>query len=205
MSAQVKRVAFDFSYKGGRDYVHGTSMYDCLAGYISEHLPDRSGAGFHMVIHGFSSNRCDFVYTLDSGPMARPDHGSVEISTSSGIHGWLVETNDEITERLPYPEEEITAQCRMDGDRSVRMLCEVPYSPIEVLVAITKHLHCRLYPGATGKWVFSRLDLDRFLNEDDGGQLGVDIRKSIGTRLTQSDVFSGEAKIGEIYFSMVTA
>lgn len=199
------RVPFGFSYRGDRNYVHGTSMYDRLTDHISEQMPERSRASFHMVIHGFATHRCDFIYTLDADLMARPERGCAEVSTSSGIHGWLVETDDEVTQRQPYPEEEITARCRLDGDGSVRMLGRVPYRPIEILVAITKHLHYCSYPEARGKWIFTRLELDRFLVDEDGGQLAVNIRKSIGTKLTQSDIHSGDAKIGEIYFSMVAA
>lgn len=180
-------------------------MYERLADYISEKLPERSEASLHMVIHGFASHRCDFIYALDAGAMAKPERGCAEISTSSGIHGWLVETDDEITQRLPYPEEEITVHSRVDEGHSVMMLDRVPYRPIEILVAITKHLHYRSYPETSGKWVFTRLDLDRFLVDEDGGQLAVSLQKSIGTRLTQSEIRSGDAKIGKIYFSMVTS
>jgi len=196
-------VPFDFAYKGDRDYIHGTSVYEQVSEYFSEVFPDRMNGTFQMVIHSFAKKRCDFVYTLDSGPMKKPEAGRVEVSTSTGIHGWLVESGDEISRHIPFPENKITERCKLGDDRSVEMVSVVPFHPIEVLVAITKHLHLREYPGASGKWIFARLELDRLLNDDDCGQMGVQIQKSIGTRLTQSAVLSDGKPIGKIHFSMV--
>jgi len=203
-TANVITVPFDFVYKGDRNYIHGTSAYEQVSEYLSETFPDRMNGSFQMAIHSFAKNRCEFVYTLDSGPMRKPEAGRIEISTSTGIHGWFVESSDEISRRVSFPENKITERCQLGDDRSVEMVSAVPFHPIEVLVAITKHLHLREYPGASGKWVFTRLELDRLLNDDDCGQMGVQIQKSIGTRLTQSAVLSGGKPIGKIYFSMVS-
>lgn len=197
-------VALDFDYKGDRNYIQGGSAYERVTGYLSESLPERMGGSFKMVMHGFARHRCDFVYALDSGAVSRPAGGRVELITSTGIHGWLVETDDEITERTPFPESQITKHCRLAGARLAEMVSGTPFQPIEILVAITKHLHQHEFPDASGKWVFTRLDLDRLLSHDDCGQMGVQIQKSIGTRLTQSAVLSGGRVIGKIYFSMVS-
>ncbi|MDT8375581.1 MAG: hypothetical protein RQ867_02455 [Mariprofundaceae bacterium] len=200
----IIRVPLDFEYKGDRNYIHGTSAYQSVTDYLSEAFPERVAGSFRMVIHAFAKSRCDFVYTLDSGPVSKPEAGVIELSTSTGIHGWLVESGDEVVDRLPFPEDQIIDQCRTGDDRSVAMISRVPFHPIEILVAITKHLHQQEYPEASGKWVFTRLDLDRLLTDGDCGKLGVQIQKSIGTRLTQSAVLSDGEPIGKIYFSMVS-
>ncbi len=200
----VTIVPLDLAYKGGRNYIHGTSVYEQISGYIKSVLPERALGTFRLVIHSFAKNQCEFHYVIDSKALNKPERGCIEIVTSTGICGWLVESGDEIINRTPFPEDEIIAECQLGADRSVSLMAELSFQPIEMLVAMTKHLHIAEYTEEGGKWVFARLDLNRFLTEDDVSQMSIKIEQSIGTRLTKSAVFSGKEQIGDIYFSMVT-
>jgi hypothetical protein len=197
-------VPLEFSFKGDRNYIHGTSVYEKVSDYIFSTFPDRVNGTFQVVIHAFAKKRCNFVYAIDDGHIAKPESGRIEIITSTGIHGWLVETEDEVSDRDPFPESEIVERCQIGDNRSVFMSAKVFYHPIEVLVSITKHLHLNEFPNTKGKWVFSRLELNRLLKNEDVEKMSVKIQHSIGTRLTNSDVSSGAETIGKIYFSMVS-
>lgn len=199
----MRVVPLDIELKGDRNYINGASFYEHVVAYLYDALPELSHGAFKMIIHAFATKKCTFVYGLDE-KMAKPDRARVEVFASTGIHGWVVESDNDVNHRVPFPEEEITAHCVLGEDRSARMVSKVSFLPIEILVAITKKLHQSEFPDVAGKWIFTRIDLDRLLDESDGGQLGVKIQKNIGTRLTQSVVTSGDVPIGKIYFSMVT-
>ena len=70
---------------------------------------------------------------------------------------------------------------------------------------MTKHLHVELYPGGSGKWIVTRLDLDRLLRSEDGGALEVTLERNLHHRLTRARVVAGAQQIGHIYFSRVAA
>ncbi len=201
---QITVVPLSVSYKGSRNYVHGTSVYEKISAYIESSLPEHSVGSFRMVIHDFAVKQCELHYVIDPMILKKPEHGCIEISTSTGIRGWLVESDDEIIDRIPFPEEVICAKCKIGEEASVSVSSNMPFQPIEILVAMTKHLHISKYSEDNGKWVFVRLELDRLLREEDASHMCVRIEQNIGTRLTKSLVLSGNEKIGEIYFSMVT-
>lgn len=192
----------ELKYRGERNYVHGTSVYKWVTNYLSSAF-DTDDMTFKMVIHGFSNKQFYFVFTTENEGLDKPQGGQIEISTSFGLHGWLVESDKEVVKREPYLEQEIIKQSHIRGDRSINMEGEVAFHPIEVLVALTKELHTREFSEQEGKWVFTRLELDRLLEFSDSQKLTVQIQRSIGTRLTSSSIYSGPDQIGKIYFSMV--
>jgi len=113
-----------------------------------------------------------------------------------------VETQELIVERVQYLEQEIVEKCSIK-DKAVFIADETPYSAIEVLLAMSKHLHHILYPQADGKWFFARLDLDRLLCPNDAACFQVELVQNLQNRLTKSRILSGDKVIGHIYFSLV--
>ena len=104
----------------------------------------------------------------------------------------------------PYTEDDIIEYCQLEKGKLVSVSSVIPFHPIEVVVAMTKHLHMHEYDVSGGKWVFSRLELERLLRISDLQEIRVQIQQSIGTRLTKSILLVGEEQIGKIYFSMVS-
>jgi hypothetical protein len=122
--------------------------------------------------------------------------------STKDIIGWLVETDEPITERYEYPESEIIEKCFVNG-KTVKIDSETPYSAIEVLVAINKHLHLSIFPDAAGKWFFTRLELDRLLQGQDASGFELELVKNMHNRLTKSEILSDGQRIGHIFFSIV--
>ena len=125
------------------------------------------------------------------------------ISPSSDIIGWLVETDEHVIDRIPFPKEDIVKQTSIDGNM-ITIEGEVQFTPIEILVAMTKRLHMILYPIKTGKWIVTRLELNRLLRIFDASKFKVEIEKNLNNRLTKGSIHSGEEMLGYIYFSLVT-
>jgi hypothetical protein len=117
------------------------------------------------------------------------------------IAGWLSETDEAITERVPYAEDEIVRQCVVDSGCAT---CERPsgFSPIEVVIAITKELHQRRYPDRAGKWIIVRLDLERVF-EDRDRRLDVELERRLTDRLTKCRIAADGKRVGAIYFSLL--
>jgi hypothetical protein len=58
-----------------------------------------------------------------------------------------------------------------------------------------------LFPGAPGKWVFTRIDLKK--NHMERKDLGLIFKHNMNFRLTKSNICLGGEKIGDLYFSLV--
>ncbi|OGX06025.1 MAG: hypothetical protein A3G87_08425 [Omnitrophica bacterium RIFCSPLOWO2_12_FULL_50_11] len=117
-------------------------------------------------------------------------------------HGTLAEESGEPVCRYPYDEESIIALCRIDqSGRSISLEGETDFTPIEVVVAMTKALHQALYPDAPGKWVFCRWESEHWPITIPASGLSVMLSKTLGSRLTKSAVAVGGERIGWVYFS----
>lgn len=117
-------------------------------------------------------------------------------------HGTLVEEPGEPVGRYPYDEESIVARCRVNPeDRSIVLPGEPLFTPIEMVVSMTKALHQALFPNASGRWVFCRWESEYWPLAAPLADLSVMLTQALGTRLTKSAVvFSGE-RVGWVYFS----
>ncbi len=201
----VETVPFELGYKGTRGYLHGTDMYnaimECVGRVASQHLH----SPVKMVIHDFCHNQCDMVYTIGPDRCPRPDNARLEFYLSNNISGWLKETNRLVLARRPYPEDEIVAKSRIEG-QTILAVSDAPYlfSPIEVLVSLTKRLHLVVRSGMA-RWAFTKLELQRPLEDSDSECLQVELLQTLGNRLTKSAVRVGNVPLGHIFFSAVGA
>jgi hypothetical protein len=159
-----------------------------------------------MAFHKVARNQCKLTYGNHSVLQQMPKELNAEVSfiaPSSHLIGWLVETDEPVIERIAYPEEDIVKKTSIEG-KVITIMGEVQFTPIEILVAMTKRLHMKLYPIKVGRWFFTRLDLNRLLTISDASKLKVEIDKNLNNRLTKGSIHSGEEMLGYIYFSVVT-
>ena len=196
-------VALDLPYKGSRSYLHGTDMYNAVLGYFGREMPQHLRGPLKMVMHEFARNQVDMNFSIGAERCPRPANARLEFSFADKVSGWLSETERPVLARSPYPEAEIVAGCRIEG-QTVASAPTSKFSPIELLVSLTKHLHSTLRPGPAG-WAFTRLELQRPLNDTDKDSLEVELLHALGNRLTKSAVHVGETPLGHIYFSAVAA
>ena len=201
----VETVPFELGYKGTRGYLHGTDMYNAIIEYLGRIAPQHLNSPVKMVIHDFCRNQCDMLYSIGPDRCPRPDNARLEFYISNNISGWLKETDRLVLARRPYPEDEIVANGRIEG-QSILAVSDAPYSfsPIEVLVSLTKRLHLIVRSDAV-RWAFTRLELQRPLQGSDSRSLQVELLQSIGNRLTKSAVRVGTVPLGHIFFSAVGA
>jgi hypothetical protein len=105
----------------------------------------------------------------------------------------------EVTRRVPYDEERITALAVVFG---TALNCRISesYSFIEQVVALNKLLLNRSAVGADApKWLFTRIELDTV--PDDCKILDLKLVASIGSRITKTAIGTDGRSIGHIYFA----
>jgi hypothetical protein len=203
---QLHSVSLKLAYKGDRDYLQGPDIYNAVTRIVSGENPRIVFNKIKMAFHKIAHNQCKLTYGnyLMLDQMPKDINVDVNfIAPSSHLVGWLVETDEPVIERVPYPEEDIVKKTSIDGKR-ITIEGEVQFTPIEILVAMTKQLHKTLYPIKAGRWIFTRIELNRLLTISDAAKFKVEIEKNLNNRLTKGSIHSGEEMLGHIYFSLVT-
>ncbi len=116
--------------------------------------------------------------------------------------GRLKEREDGPTESYEYDEDAVLGLTRLDADQlSIRLLEESPYTPIETLTSMTKALHLRVYPNATGKWIFCKWESQSWPLPSKLTGTTIRVVQALGSRLTKSEIILDGSAIGQIYFS----
>lgn len=188
-------VKISFPFKGARNYVHGTSVFDEIERYL--------------VGQGFLGGDVDLTFrhmmlTPDCILEVRSARADDSVVAKVSLHeggGFTLCLNPDNSgsevERIEYDENEICKGAVINGAAIVSLLSE-GYSDVEVMVALCKKLH-QEYFDTEKKWVFSRFKGRVPLAF--GREVELRIVKCVGTKLTCSEVFSSGQKVGEIYFS----
>ncbi|NTW48868.1 MAG: hypothetical protein HGB19_03885 [Chlorobiales bacterium] len=188
-------------YKGGRDYLHGTDMFNETLTWLNSQRKDVKEIDF--AFHRLAIRQLKAVL----GPLPE---GIMPVAvcsfTSGGVRESvsLVETDHPVMERYPYPEDEIVSPMVIDiAGRKGVLSCETAYSDIELWVAMTKALHQKVFSQLKGKWLFVRARFPQFVRHAAAKERTLVIAASFNDKLTRSEVFLDGVKSGEIYFSIV--
>jgi hypothetical protein len=135
----------------------------------------------------------------------KPDNVWAEFSLSSSqgpISGWMCETDRKVQCRYDYPEDRIENVSIVDQSKSeISIRQDTGFSPIEVIVAMTKKLHYAVCP-TKGKWLFTKLELKQLLKAKDSSDMRIKLEHNFNNRLTKSSLISDANLIGHIYFSL---
>lgn len=198
---EVKDIEFQF--KGERNYIHGTDMFNIMldASSIRNEI-----SNIRFTVH-------DFVHT----PLCTLYRTSIKSELNevadirarcqfdiNGVTYWLGlihNTSDScVAGRYSYDEAEIVSLCDFKGEQT-KIKGQSPFTFIETVVAMNKYMHEKLFQGVSGKWIFTRIDLYSNCNARD--KLELRFRHNMNYRLTKTDVLVDGVKVGDIYFSLV--
>ncbi len=192
----------DIPYKEQRGYVAGNDIFDfALQAFRDHYAPDVYIAS--LIMRKMAHNLCE----LRSGD--EPKNGAAAVATFklAGMDnlpdGYLVETEQPVTTRIPYPEEDMLIGAEIEGE-TIRQGQVSDFSSIEEIVALTKALHNSVLPLDSGKWIFIRTDLSGRLDQAPT-PFTIRIVNKLGGRATVSDILADGAPVGRIHFGVYTS
>ena len=201
----MEEIDLNIPFKGTRDYLTGVDKYEAIVHFLKSTYPELSYGKLKIVFHRFANKQCRLVYPKLQDSVQRPKGFVDEFVCSlkdKQLIGWIVETDIKVTNRIPYPEEQIFEKCLINDQTISLSEIKVGFTSMEILVSMTKKLHLALYPSKK-KWIVTQIELNRFLKSDDADKLKVEFMENFKNRLTKSAMFSREEMLGEIYFSLV--
>lgn len=196
---------FDFRFKGDRNYVHGTDIYNAIARYLQTRY-GRELSHINLSFHTVMTHQLEgeVVETEQPDFAVQPAVICKFAAAGSGKTLALRESERTLQGRYAYDEESIARAGRISEDgQAITLVNETPYSSVEVTVAINKRLMQTIFAHEAGKWWFSRLILSKLLPEDATTTFMVRLKRHLGPRLTCSTIMVGGEPYGEVYFSMV--
>lgn len=184
-----------FVFKGSRDYVQGTSLFNAVVEAAKER-----GCAEGTLNVSFKRMIYNPVCRIEQRTPNAED-AVVAKFVCDGDSAFTLAVNEAPetgeAKRQEFDEPEV---CRgaVTGDK--RITQDQPHHKdlIELLVSLCKKMHQECVDSSK-KWVFSRYEGQFPIPEPKNVELV--IIKQVGTRLTSSDVLINGTKIGNIYFS----
>lgn len=187
----------DFCYKGGRDYVHGTDIFNELSHFVGD-VPT-----IDCVFHGIARQQLIFS---DRAP---PETREIKVvciyeKCNKIVRVYGTEREKIIDCHYDFPEDEILNGCELDPvEKHIVLLDKSRFSFIENVVAMNKKLLKTLFDAKSGKWFLVRIKLDNGSWKQCEPGLTVRFSVNFNFRLIRSDILYNQSKLGEIYFSLI--
>jgi hypothetical protein len=199
-----KKVDLKFCFKGSRNYVQGGDIYNAVSDWLAANgCADATALDLSM--HRLCSQNLTGEISDVPDPV-RGENDKLLVRFKSGGQAYtllLRESGEPITGRNPYPEEDILKAASFDPDsRSISVSEPLPFTNIEIVVALNKELLKRLFPEVTGKWYFTRLQLDRPLGQTGARKIRVQFSSHFNFKLTCSFIELESARLGIIFYSI---
>lgn len=200
----MKTFDLDLSFKGSRQYIHGTDMLhkssEQLTAFFNQVMKD-----VDFAVHRMTDSSLQLVLHPAAEVPALAEHDVAGLKFVVAERSWearLVEKQERPDSRNPYDEESISRNCHIDQTaRRITLHEQTSHTAIEIIVAMTKALHLTLFPEAEGSWVFCRWTGRQWPCAENLSGVSVNLIQALGTRLTRSEVRLADEILGNIYFS----
>jgi hypothetical protein len=184
----------DLPFKGNRDYVHGTDLFDSL---VARTAPAAAvSLRIHRMMHGLvrvdpweagdEPGAALFFYADESG-------GSRALAMHDSPRA-------DKARRIPFDEAAIAAR-HVLHDQRIEMAHRDDATFIERWIVLNKLLHQHLFAAGHGRWIFTRIDVSALPATI--GRTALVFRSRVGTRLTRVGIEADGRAIGDMYFSLV--
>jgi len=182
----------EFCFKGKRNYLHSTDVFNKLLEIFGNDIEN-----IDFLFYRITNKNILLKESLDKKLNLVFVFEFFQKGEKKRYYGF--ETEETIKCRYSYDEDSIIEKVFILKE-CVYLEKYNKYSFIENLVALNKFLHINFFPKK-GKWYFARLQLDKvpfnFI------PLKVCLHKSLGSKLTVSNIYIDKTPLGKIYFSMV--
>ncbi|AFJ43282.1 hypothetical protein [Francisella orientalis] len=188
----------NFCFKGSRDYIHGTDIFNELKNCFNDSL-NYENTMLDLSFHGIAKKKLDIVE--DNATDAKVVVKFYDTNDDKKTY-YLVENKDDIVCRYDYAENKIVELSKIDLDLGkINLNKDTSYSLIENIVALNKSLLENMFKEAFGKWYFTRLQLKKIpLNYY---LIRLEFKSNFNFKLTKTEIFLDNESLGFIYFSLV--
>lgn len=189
----------DLLFKGTRTYLQGPDIFNALIDSLqsSHGIISNLDVSFHRLsMHQLQlcneePNGCELV------ALCRYTTGSLDKTI------YLKESTESVVGNYLYDEAKVIDGLLIDKDQKSATLMSMPdYTGIEIWVAMVKALHLHVFNDYTGKWLFVRAKFQEYIKYYPSSTITVKIISSFGVKLTRTFIYHGDAKLGEIFFSL---
>ncbi len=190
----------NFCYKGSRNYIHGTDVYNIVTSYLEKnnYQHDSLDLSFHKIAKN------NMILT-DKTPIEDDIKFVYKYITSDKekIVLYGIEQQEKVTCRYPYPEEDICTLSELNiTQKEIELTQDSSYTFIENCVALNKYLLENLFQNVEGKWYFTRLQL-KVIPRDDFYPLKLKFKMNFNLKLTKTEILIDSKTVGYIYFSIL--
>lgn len=196
-----------FCFKGSRDYVHGTDMFNKIIEFNKEHINGSEVIDIDMTVRSIArTNMNMFESQFFNNDSSTPINASFSITVNDKrLDLLLVENGDTIDCSYEYDEEEIENESVVNIEEKTITLCDFSkHTIIEKTVALNKKLLNSLFPNHGGKWYFTKIKLRELnLNTPVSATIKLVFKKNMDFKLTDTVIMINDKQVGNIYFSLV--
>jgi len=187
--------ASDFHFLGDRDYLQGATLFDhIIANYVADKYNPK---GIDFSIKKLTDKVCLVISTKEKKGNLIPEKIVGEYKDNLN-HFFIYETENKVTERIPYNEIEIIRNCIIDKDKIVMSENILNYSFMKKAIAAYKFLLTSLYGKTYDKYLFARIQL-QFIPE---GKFWIKHSRIISNQFFQGAIKENDKEIGNIFFGV---
>ncbi|MCI5141557.1 MAG: hypothetical protein D3909_07490 [Candidatus Electrothrix sp. ATG1] len=181
------------SLRGERDYIHSTSIFDSIISLRKKDGIELKNIDFSM--RRFTNKQC---YLTTKGKKKVNEEEIIGDYHDACGAMKILELQEDITERTPYPEHEIIDQCSIHEKKISVPAVISNYTFIEKLIAAYKALLQQLFGASGNFFFFIRLTLDHI----PFGPFEITYDRIISSKYYQGTITAQDNKIGLIFFGV---
>lgn len=193
---------FDIPLKGPRSYIQGPDLF-AIAYTELARLTGSTPTAFEISCHRLAHRQVELVWEPTPAPEDAFASGSYRNANNKTGY-WFREVDAELTQRQPYPEDELVADMKFRSDgKDVTLEDGQSFGDMEIWVSMIKTMHQRLYPDAEGKWVFVRAKVADYVPSTPPTRYRAVLAAALGVKLTRNEIFTGSSKVGDVFFALM--
>ncbi|EDP74917.1 hypothetical protein [Hydrogenivirga sp. 128-5-R1-1] len=192
----MKGLLLDICFKGDRDYVHSTDLFNELLKVLK--LRKREDVTYiELNFYRLADKKLYATHTEeeDNKPVALLIY---KIGHAEPRKVWCYELSEKVDCRKPYDESAIINASEIKPGKTILLEKPSGYTKIEEIVSLNKHLLSSIFRNR--KWLFVKLQLYSKLTED-AYPLELSVASNIGTSIIKTEIHLGGKFLGYIYFS----
>ncbi|MCI5207235.1 MAG: hypothetical protein D3910_00215 [Candidatus Electrothrix sp. ATG2] len=179
--------------RGQRDYVQAAGIFDCIVTIRNKNEANPKKIDFSM--RRFTNKQC---YLTTKGKNKVNEEEIIGDYHDACGAMKILELQEDITERTPYPEHEIIDQCSIHEKKISVPAVISNYTFIEKLIAAYKALLQQLFGASGNFFFFIRLTLDHI----PFGPFEITYDRIISSKYYQGTITAQDNKIGLIFFGV---